>query len=227
MGKTYFSPETFRFLKQLKRHNDREWFLTNKERYESEVKAPMLRFIADFAPRLRAISRNFVVDPKPVGGSMFRIYRDVRFSEDKSPYKTHLAAHFPHRRAWDGDESVHAPGFYIHIEPGECFMGAGLWRPDSIALSRIRNAILDHPEKWKAVLKSSPEIEGDSLKRPPHGIDPEHPFIEDLKRKDFVTSIGFTEKQACATDFLERFTKACRRGGVLTQFLCDVLKLGW
>lgn len=223
----FFTPELFRFLRALKSHNDRDWFLKNKERYENEVKQPMLRFIADFAPRLRGISRNFVADPKPVGGSMFRIYRDVRFSEDKSPYKTHVAAHFPHRRAWDSGESVHAPGFYIHLEPGECFVGGGLWRPDSVATARVRNTILDHPDKWKKIRRSGLEIEGESLKRPPHGFDSEHPFIEDLKRKDYVTSITFTERQACAPDFLDRITKGCTKTGVLVEFLCDALGMGW
>ncbi len=113
--RSYFRPELFQFLRELKANNEKEWFQANKHRYESEVKEPMLRFISDFAPYLRQISRHVVADPRPVGGSMFRIYRDTRFFKDKSPYKTTAAAHFPHR---DGGKDVHAPGFYLHIEPG-------------------------------------------------------------------------------------------------------------
>ena len=100
--KTYFTSETFKFLRELKRNNRREWFQKNKDRYDAELKAPMLEFIRDLAPELKQVGRFIKVDPKPVGGSMFRIYRDMRFSEDKSPYKTHLAAHFHHRAGRQG-----------------------------------------------------------------------------------------------------------------------------
>ena len=89
---SYFTPKVFQFLKELKKRNQRDWFLKNKERYEEELKQPMLRFITDFNSELQKVSKHLRADPKPVGGSMFRIYRDVRFSEDKSPYKTHLSA---------------------------------------------------------------------------------------------------------------------------------------
>src|ERR1700675_3835442 len=94
----HFGPGLFRVLKEVRANNNRGWFQAHKERYESEVKEPMLRFIADFGERLRTISRNFDADPRPMGGSMFRIYRDTRFSKDKSPYKTAAAAHFQYRR---------------------------------------------------------------------------------------------------------------------------------
>src|SRR5262249_43032298 len=124
-GKTLmFSPATFKFLRELEANNRREWFNANKERYLRDARDPMLEFIAAFAPRLRKISARFVADPSPSGGSMFRIYRDTRFSKDKSPYKTHVAAHFQH--ASSGEEMM-APGFYVSLAPGECFMGAGLW----------------------------------------------------------------------------------------------------
>ncbi len=104
---TPFSPGFFRFLRELKANNRREWFEANKQRYEAEVKGPMLRFIAEFGARLRTVSKHFDADPRPVGGSMFRIYRDTRFAKDKSPYKTAVAEHFPHRA---GGKDVHAPG---------------------------------------------------------------------------------------------------------------------
>jgi len=119
----YFEPALFDFLRDLKQNNNREWFQKNKHIYESKVKQPLLEFIADFAPHLHKIHPRFVADPRPVGGSMFRIYRDVRFSEDKSPYKTQASAHFKHHKA---SKDVHVPGFYLHLEPGQCFTAAGV-----------------------------------------------------------------------------------------------------
>src|SRR5438105_12571000 len=89
----YFSPGMFRSLEKLKRNNNRDWFAAHKGEYEEHVRNPMIRFVSDFGPRLRKISSHLVADPRPVGGSMFRIYRDTRFSRDKSPYKTHIGVH--------------------------------------------------------------------------------------------------------------------------------------
>src|SRR5262249_13960156 len=148
MGRrAYFTPELFRFLRDLKRHNDRAWFQANKQRYEEYVRDPMLRFIAVVGPKLAAVSRHFVVDPRPVGGPLFRLYRDPRFAADKSPYKTHVAAAFRH--ASRGEMSQ--PGFYVHLSPGESFAGAGLWHPDPAALAEVRNAIVAAPQQWKRV----------------------------------------------------------------------------
>src|SRR5688572_21278461 len=126
----YFTPRLFQFLRELKANNDRSWFQANKGHYESDVKQPLLEFIADFGPPLREISEHFDADPGPVGGSLFRIYRDTRFSRDKTPYKTHAAAHFRHERGKD----VHAPGFYLHLEPDNVFAACGIWHPDSDTL---------------------------------------------------------------------------------------------
>src|SRR6185503_15346549 len=181
MPATHFTPALFRFLADLKRHNDRAWFQSNRERYESAVRLPLLRFIADLAPLLRKTSRQFEADPTPVGGSMFRIHRDTRFSKDKSPYKTHAAAHFRHRASRD---DVHTPGFYLHLEPGRSFAAAGLWRPEAASLKKVRDAIVRQPGKWRQA-RAGLALEGETLKRPPRGYDAEHPHLEDLKRKDF------------------------------------------
>ncbi len=138
-GEAPFGNELFRFLKELKAHNDREWFQANKGRFEAEARDPLLRFIGDFSVPLAGISRQFAADPRPVGGSMFRIYRDTRFGKDKTPYKTHLAAHFPYRGP--GTLGVHGPGFYLHLEPGASFAGGGLWHPEPEALFKVRQAI--------------------------------------------------------------------------------------
>ena len=227
-SKSYFSLKTFAFLRELKANNRREWFLGNKERYENEVRDPMLAFIADFAPRLKAISRNYVADSRPRGGSMFRIHRDTRFSPDKSPYKTHLAAHFTH--AMGGD--VHAPGFYLHLAPGEVFMASGVWHPDTGTALKIRNAIATQPKKWRAVIGSSElsvkcNLGGERLKRPPAGFAADHPMIEELKRKDFIASASFDEADTCSPRFIDRFSDICETTAPLMRFLTIALDLPW
>src|SRR5262249_16448779 len=197
--------------------------MANRERYESALLEPFLRFISDFGPRLSKISRSFVADPRPSGGSLFRIYRDTRFSKDKSPYKTHAAAHFRHRAA---SQDVHAPGFYLHLEPRGCFAASGLWRPDGPAVKRVRDAIVERSPEWKQIRKSL-AIDGESLARPPRGYDPSHPFIEDLKCKDFITSVRFSDRQVTSPCFLQDFTAACRKMSPLVRFTTEALGLPW
>ncbi len=220
----YFTKKTFDFLRQLKKNNERDWFKANKDRYEAHLKQPMLRFIEDFAGPLSKVSRKFDADPSPVGGSLFRIYRDTRFGKDKTPYKTHLAAHFRHRSAKD----VHAPGFYLHLEPKSVWMGVGIWRPDTASARRIREAIAADSARWKKVTRgkafaSKFELTGDALKRPPRGFDPEHAFVEDLKRKDFIGMAKMSESDACKPDFLKQFAARCKTSGPFVHFVCDAL----
>jgi uncharacterized protein (TIGR02453 family) len=222
----YFSPALFKFLRELKKNNNREWFQANKARYESEVRDPMLRFIADFAVPLRAISKHFVADPRPVNGSLFRIYRDTRFSRDKSPYKTAAAAHFRH----EVDGEVHGPGFYFHLAPGDVAVGAGIWHPDADTLAKIRDAISRHPGLWKRAVsgkafKATCELWGEKLTRPPKGFDPAHPFIEDLKRKDFVAMASFEEADACKPGFMKRVADVYRASAPLMSFLTKAVGL--
>lgn len=226
MPKSQITPAIFRFLKELAAHNDREWFNANKERYVSEVRDPLLRFVEDFGPRLARISKNMLADPRPVGGSLFRIYRDTRFSRDKRPYKTHAGLSFRHR---DGRD-VHGPVLYLHLEPGTVFMAAGMWHPDADTLRKVRDAIAEHPGRWKRVLASRGVDldEGhEDLKRPPRGYDPEHPFVEDLKRRSFTSSRTFTQKEACAPDFPARFARACGQKAPLMEFLTHAVGLPW
>src|SRR5262249_17707512 len=149
-----------------------------------------------------------VADPRPSGGSLFRIYRDTRFSRDKSPYKTHLGAHFFHESA---KKSPSVPGFYLHIAPGESFIAAGIWHPEPAALSKMRDAIVSGSKEWKALRKSKLPIEGGSLKRPPRGVPCEHPEMEYLKRTDFVSSVKMTDKEMCGAEFLKTFLGECKR----------------
>ncbi len=218
----YFSPNMFQFLKELEANNNRIWFEKNKHRYEADVKEPMLRFITDFGPRLRRISPHFSADPRPVGGSMFRIYRDIRFSRDKSPYKTNVGAHFPHLRA---GRDAHAPGFYLHLEPGHSMGGGGLWHPDAASLKKVRDRIVQRPKEWKVIRTGGIDLEGDVLKRVPAGYDPAHPFAEDLKLRDYYTLEEFSEKEACGRDFMDHFVNACRTAAPLMGFLTKALGL--
>src|SRR5437660_5093902 len=120
---THFSPGLFDFLRELRAHNNREWFQKNKARYEREAREPALRFIEDVGPQLRKLSTHLMADPRPVGGSLFRINRDIRFSADKSPYKTNIGVGFGHEGA---GRSGAAPGLYLHLAPGESFGGGGV-----------------------------------------------------------------------------------------------------
>jgi uncharacterized protein (TIGR02453 family) len=153
-------------------------------------------------------------------GRIFRIHRDTRFSKDKTPYKTHLAAQFRHRAA---SQDVHAPGFYLHIEPGESFMGAGIWQPEAAPLLKIRKAIATKPKDW-APLSKLP-LWGESLKRPPKGFDAEHPYIQDIKRKHFITWVDFKDKEVLSADFQSRCAAACKKMNPLMLFLCKALGL--
>jgi uncharacterized protein (TIGR02453 family) len=223
---SYFTPETFRFLKQLADHNNREWFEKNKPRYEESAREPMLRFITDLAPRLRKIDKHYEADPRPVGGSMMRIYRDVRFSKDKSPYKTALAAHF----GYEGGSDEACPAFYLHVAPGDTMTGAGVWRPPAPALGKIRDAIVARSDQWRKIVAgkdfgSTCGMMGEKLARPPKGYDPNHPLIEDLKRKDFALRVELSEKQVCAPDFLDAFVDTCRKLSPFVQFLAGALEL--
>lgn len=221
---TRFDPKLFRFLKDLKAHNERAWFQENKARFETEARDPLLAFIGALSGPLAKISRHFDANPRPVGGSMFRIYRDTRFGKDKTPYKTHLAAHFPHKGCAEG---VHGPGFYLHLEPGASFAGGGLWHPDPDTLFKVRSAIANKGRAWKAIRDPGLEIQGEALKRVPQGFPPDHPWAEDLKRKDFYIGTSFTDRQVLAPDFLEQFSTACRQAAPLVAFICKAMDVAW
>jgi uncharacterized protein (TIGR02453 family) len=154
----YFTPATFRFLRALKRNNRRDWFHAHKAQYEEHVKAPALRLITDIADPLRTISPQLVASPRAVGGSLFRIHRDTRFSSDKKPYKTHVGLSFYHAatkataRGSLGTAALgrlDAPVLYLHLEPGACFTGGGIWHPQPETLKRLRDFLVDNPRSWK------------------------------------------------------------------------------
>ena len=219
----YFSRSLYTFMRDLKKNNNREWFAKNKKRYETVMLKPSLRFIKDVGVQLKKVSPQLVADPKPFGGSLFRIYRDIRFSKDKSPYKTNLAMEFWHKKA-TGHSS---PGLYLHIQPGENFLGAGVWHPETSELTKIRKAITNDPNSWKTVLDSKLKLEGDTLKRPPAGFGADHQFIQDIKRKDFISSVPFTDRQITSPGFLTEFIEAGKKTNPLNKFLAQAIGLPW
>lgn len=219
-GKRYFTRASFQFLRDLKANNDRDWFAENKGRYEEDVKAPALRLIEDFGPHLKKLSPHFMATPR----SLFRIYRDTRFSKDKTPYKTATGIHFRHEQAKD----AYAPGFYFHVAPGEVFIALGIWHPQSAALRMIRDHIVEDPAGWKRASRGKKfretfELQGDSLKRAPKGIDPEHPLIDDLRRKDFIGVQSTTQAFATSPDLPEELAARFRAGVPLVRYLCSAL----
>jgi uncharacterized protein (TIGR02453 family) len=224
----YITPELFTFFRELKQNNNREWFEANKQRYESHVREPLLQFITDFGLRLAEISPHYVADARRVGGSLFRLNRDIRFSKEKTPYKTHAGIQFRHEVGKD----VHAPGFYLHLEPDSVFVGVGMWQPDAAALSKVRQAIVEQPDRWQRIIAdewfcATFVLGGESLKNPPKGYDPAHPFVGDLKRKDFIASATFSEADACAPGFMDRYGEICRRAAPFMSFLTTAMGLSW
>ncbi len=226
MPRSHFTPALFRFLRDLKENNDRAWFQAHRDRYLAEARDPALRFITDFGAHLARISPHFLADPRPSGGSLFRIHRDIRFSRDKSPYKTHLGIHFRHEQG----KSAHAPGFYLHLEPGGCFMGVGIWRPDTATVGKLRRLVADEPATWRA-MATDPDfatqfsITGERLKRPPRGFPADHPLIEVLKLKDFTALTPLTQRRITKAGFVEDFAQMCRVGMGLNRFICRALDL--
>lgn len=222
----HFSPELFGFLKDLRENNTREWFDANRDRYRRAMQEPATRFVLEFGAPLAEISPAFRADPRPVGGSIFRIHRDMRFVKEGGPYKTTLGIQFRHEAAKD----AHAPGFYVHIEPGNVFVGMGLWRPDGPATRAIRDRMLEDPSGWRTATTgeafgSRLALEGESLVRAPRGIDPEHPLAEDLRRKDFIAVAHLAEEDVLSWDFLERVAGLCGDGAPLMRWLCGALDL--
>lgn len=219
-----FPLDLLHFLEKLSRNNNRDWFTANKERYETAVRTPALEFIAAMEKPLRKISPHFVAVPKKVGGSLMRVHRDVRFANDKTPYKTNVGIQFRHEAGKD----VHAPGFYLHVALDECFLGAGVWRPDSASLGAIRARIVEEPARWKRLRDAKRFRDvwsqgGDSLKRPPRGYDAEHPLIEDLKRKDHIAVAPLSHDDLLAEDVVDRVTDAFKRSKPYVGFLCDAV----
>jgi uncharacterized protein (TIGR02453 family) len=197
-----FGPEALGFLRRLERNNRREWFERNRPIYEREIRDPMRALVEEMDVRLARLAPELVGDPKR---SIFRIHRDIRFSADKSPYKTHAACQFYHCDAGRGagqDAQGAGAGLYFQIARGECFVAGGMWMPARPALDRIREAIADAPEDFEALLRASVfrrrfrRLDSEAtLKRMPRGYAETHPAAEWLRYRSFTATRMMTERE--------------------------------
>jgi uncharacterized protein (TIGR02453 family) len=226
MPNAYFTPATFRFFKAVERNNNRDWFHAHKDDYDRHVREPFLQLITDLGAPLAKVSSHYRADPRKVGGSLFRMHRDTRYAHDKTPYKTWAGARFFHERRHE----IQAPAFYLHVQPGECFAGGGLWHPEADALKRIRAFLDDNPAAWKAATRSKAFTShftfwGESLSRPPRGFAPDHELLEDLKRKNFAAGENFTEALACSSELLPFVAATFKRIAPMVDYLCAAQEL--
>ncbi len=226
MSDRYFSKQTFAFLSALAQNNDREWFAQHQQEYEDFVRTPALDFISSMSDEIPAISRHFLAQPKKVGGSLMRVQRDTRFSKDKIPYKTNIGIQFRHEVGKD----VHAPGYYLHIAPGECFVGIGLWHPEADALFKIREAIAQKGDEWLAArddraFRKHYSLEGEVLANAPRGFAKDHPLVNDLKRKDFIGMATLSEATVISDTLRAQVVARFREAEPYMRFLCNALEL--
>ncbi len=218
-----FPAEGIGFLKRLKRNNNRLWFGRHKHEYEASVKTPMLSLIAALQPHFEKFAPEVDINPKR---SLFRVYRDVRFSKDKSPYKTHVAAHFVLRGKPKG---VEGSGYYLHIEPGEVYLGGGIYMPDSDQLKKIRRAISDQPEQFLSILGNAKfksmfgKLEGEKLQRVPKGYEPDHAMADWLRHKQFFVWVDWPESKSRKEDFVAEVASVFEAATPLVRFLNDAL----
>lgn len=221
-----FPKETLPFLAELADNNDRDWFRENKPRYEASVLEPAMEFVEAMSGPLRKVSKHFSAVAKRSGGSIMRVYRDTRFSKNKTPFKTNLGIQFRHEFGKD----VHAPGFYFHIAPGRIFAGAGIWGPKNPVLNKIRFLIDDRPDRWKRVTRAKVfretfELQGGTLIRNPRDYESDHPLIVDLKRKDHIGICSLEPSEISSPDLVENLIARYRIATPYVRFLCDSLYL--
>ena len=226
MAKSIISPKLFKFLRELKSNNEREWFAENKSRYESEVRDPAVELVRQLEKPLAKIAPMLCVIPKSHGGSVMRIYKDTRFSKDKTPYKTNVGISLRH----DANKDIHAPGVYIHLDPKECFLGAGCWRPESKVLASIRAAIDQDPKAWKRTIGNKAfqerfELAGEKLKTSPRDYPKDHPMIEDLRRIDFIAVAPLSQTQITGDQIVSIVVDHVKRAKPLMRFLCDAIEV--
>ncbi|HEY2344935.1 MAG TPA: DUF2461 domain-containing protein [Xanthomonadaceae bacterium] len=236
---TYFTDKTFRFQRALAKNNNRAWFNDHKADYEEYLRQPFLRLITDLQGPLAAISTHFRADPKPMGGSLFRIHRDTRFANDKTPYKTWSGARFYHERIKVAASeatlqrhgpAVEAPSFYLHVAPGDCFLGGGLWHPEPTTQRRIRDFIVENPESWKKAAHSPSfrkkyALHDESLARAPRGYPADHELIADLKRKNYVAMATLDDATMTGPRLLKAVSDGLRGCAPLIDYLCAALDL--
>jgi uncharacterized protein (TIGR02453 family) len=199
---TGFEPDAVQFLADLAANNDRAWFQPRKAEYERLLKRPLEALCVALAERFTAAGVPLTADP---ARSPFRIYRDVRFSKDKSPYKTNIGASLP----WIGEGDAHAGG-YFHLEPGEAFVGGGMWHPEKASLDAFRRTLELDPARVHAAIDDPSfvatfgHLNGDRLKRVPQGYRPDHPEAELLKLKDMTFGHRLSDDDIYSADLPDR-----------------------
>jgi uncharacterized protein (TIGR02453 family) len=195
----YFRPEALAFLRNLGKHNDREWFQPRKAQFDAELKEPMLAVVRKITDAMMDFAPAFV---RPAEKSVFRIYRDTRFSNDKRPYKTHVAAWWSHQ----GLEKTSGAGYYFHVSPKEMIVAAGAYMPEKDQLAQIRHWLLDHHEELRKLLqkaalrKTFVEFEGNALTRPPKGFPSEHPGMDLIRCRQWGLSATLPAETALKPD---------------------------
>ena len=219
-----FTNDTIRFLSELSKNNNREWFNENKPHYEEHVLDVALKFIQSMQYPLEKFAPHFTAIPKRMGGSLMRVYRDTRFSKNKTPYKTNIGIQFRHEQAKD----VHSPGYYLHIDTEQVFVGVGMWRPDSDPLARIRQRIVDKEAEWLRASRDKTfmrhfHLGGLTLTRAPKGFDKNHPLLEDIMRKDFIAIKNLELSSATHPRFQQKVETAFKAGTPYMQFLCKAV----
>ncbi len=224
---TYFTPASFKFLKGLAQHNEKAWFEEHRADYEANVRDPFVRLITDLQPALAEVSEHFRADPRGNGGSLFRIYRDARFSNDKSPYKTWQGARFFHVRR----REVAAPSFYLHLQPGGSFVGAGLWHPEPDTQRKVRQFIFDNPGSWKAAAhdaklrKRFDLADEEKLVRPPRGFPADFECIDDLKHRNWVMWRSLDDEAMTGPKLRQTIAADLATLGPFVDYLCAALDL--
>ena len=216
-----FPKEAFTFLRDLKRNNNRDWFLEHKQIYETKVRAPMVELIEALQPEIKKFAPEILVSPRGI----FRIYRDVRFSPNKSPYKTHIAASFDPK----GPRNASA-GLYLHLEPGRVFLGGGIYHPDSPQLLAIRNQIASQHRNLRKIIDDKEfrrlfgKLDGEKLTRIPRGFAENHPAADLLRYKQFLAWKELEPKIARSSKLVSETVKYFRGMMPLIRFLNSGLK---
>jgi uncharacterized protein (TIGR02453 family) len=217
--------ETLGFLRALKRNNRREWFQPRRDRFEAEVRAPMLAIIERLAVDMRAFAPDIVVDPKT---AMYRIYRDTRFSENKTPYKTHVAAVFP----WRGLPKHEGAGLYFHVSPDEVWIGGGMYAPQTAQLHAVREHIAQNVRRLRTIVESPGfrrevgALDGERLQRVPRGFSKDHAAAEFLKFRQFLAGRELPPSAACHPRFYSTVVGVFRQVAPLARFLNEPLVNG-
>lgn len=216
-----FPPEALTFLRGLARNNDRDWFNARKEVFETKLKAPMLATVEAINAELMDFAPEHVTDPKR---ALYRIYRDTRFSNDKTPYKTHIAAIFPRK----GLEKHAGASFYFHLSPKELGIAAGMYMPGPEQLLAVRTYLAEHHAAFrkaaKAPEKLTGKLHGDAVKRMPKGFDPESPADDLLKMKQWLYWVELDPKIATTSKLIPEIVKRFRAAAPVLAMLNAPLK---